>query len=349
MPGNPLENASLARNKSGYYEIKWSEYDETASRWRSRTYSCRTKDRAIAEDVMRVWLAAANQTAGLTAGSTVSDLIDVYRTGHLELDGVSASQGFALVPVERVLGNDTLGDLTQLRVAQYRKQRSRHVADGTIRRELGALRAVLNWCMKMGELPADTKLPYIALPPASQPRENYLDVAEEARLWDVASGIALGDAPFRVRRIGYFVCLALETAARSAAVEGLTWDRVDMVRGVIDFREAGKKLSKKRRVPVPVSKRLRPVLEDLFTRRDPVKPHVLGGSGSTRKSFERLREAHGFDGLTRHDLRRTWATLRAQRGVSLYDIAGVLGDNYETVAKHYAHHAPDHLRSAVDG
>lgn len=48
-----------------------------------------------------------------------------------------------------------------------------------------------------------------------------------------------------------------------------------------------------------------------------------------------------------HDLRRTWATLAARRGVALWQIAGVLGDTVEAVGAHYAHHAPDHLRGAV--
>ena len=73
----------------------------------------------------------------------------------------------------------------------------------------------------------------------------------------------------------------------------------------------------------------------------------MGRSGHTRHQFERFVEAHGFD-CTRHDLRRTWATLRAQAGVDLFAIAGVLGDTIETVTKHYAHHHPDFLRKAMD-
>ena len=49
-----------------------------------------------------------------------------------------------------------------------------------------------------------------------------------------------------------------------------------------------------------------------------------------------------------HDMRRTWATHAAQNGVSLWDIAGVLGDSPVVVANHYAHHCADHLRGAVD-
>jgi integrase len=51
---------------------------------------------------------------------------------------------------------------------------------------------------------------------------------------------------------------------------------------------------------------------------------------------------------TPHTLRHTWATLAAQAGVPLWEIAGVLGDTLATVMKTYAHHCPDHLRGAVN-
>jgi integrase len=344
-----IDDTRLAVNaKTGYYEVRWSERDPDG-RARTRTYSTRTKDRDLAEQVRATWLNAADHVAGMTLSHTVGDLIERYERGHVQLNGVSAAQLWALKPVKKYFGGDLVADVTSMRVAGYRRTRATRVQDGTIRRELGALRAVLNWAVKVGELPTGVTLPYIDLPPASQARENYLDWDEEQRLWDVASTLALdASVMFPRRRIGYFICIALETAARSAAIETLRWDRVDFARGLIDFREPGRKVSKKRRVAVPISDRLRPVLEDLFVRRDPNAPFVLGHAGKTLNPFVKFRHTHGFDGLTRHDLRRTWATLRAQQGVSMFDIAGVLGDNVETVLKHYAHHSPDHLRAAVN-
>jgi integrase len=52
--------------------------------------------------------------------------------------------------------------------------------------------------------------------------------------------------------------------------------------------------------------------------------------------------------MTPHTLRHTWATLAARAGVDLYAIAGVLGDTLSTVEKNYLHHAPDHLRGAIN-
>lgn len=352
-PSHISETRLEPNTKTGYYEIRWTERDANG-RARTRTYSCRTKDRAVAEQVRQTWLTAEGLVSTMTLSHTIAALIDKYIAGHVEMNGVGATQLWALQPIKSYFGADLVADVTQLRVAGYRQMRARKVLDGTIRRELGALRAVLAWCVKVGELPSGVALPHIDLPPPSQAKETYLSNSEEQRLWSVAEGLALDpDEMFSRRRIGYFVCIALETAARSAAIEGLTWDRVDLVRGLIDFREPGRKVSRKRRVPVPISDRLRPIMDDLFTRRDAGSKWVLGHAGKTINPFERLRTLHGFvatngQPITRHDLRRTWATLRAQRGVSLFDIAGVLGDSLETVEKHYAHHSPDFLRSAVN-
>jgi integrase len=49
-----------------------------------------------------------------------------------------------------------------------------------------------------------------------------------------------------------------------------------------------------------------------------------------------------------HTLRHTCATWMLQRGVSIFDVAGVLGTSEAVIRKTYGHHAQDHLRAAVD-
>ena len=51
--------------------------------------------------------------------------------------------------------------------------------------------------------------------------------------------------------------------------------------------------------------------------------------------------------VTPHVLRHTCATMLLQLGVSVYDVAGVLGASEDVVRRTYGHHAHDHLRSAV--
>ena len=76
---------------------------------------------------------------------------------------------------------------------------------------------------------------------------------------------------------------------------------------------------------------------------------VLPITSQERRAWRRARELAGIgEDVTPHILRHTCATWLLQRGVSIYDVAGVLGCSEAVVRKTYGHHAKDHLRGAVD-
>lgn len=333
------------RTRAGMWELRWSERDAATGRVRTRAYSCGTDNFEAAQVVRQGWLTAQVQAAGPGALVLLADVLDAYERAR-----GSRSQKWALLPVRRHFVGYAVADLTEAAGARYVAARLAAVSSGTVRREVGALSAALNWAADRRRklIPADA-VPAFDLPAEGAPRTGYLSAAEAERMFGLARDRALSALCFRERRVGYFLCLALETAAREAAIRGLTRDRVDLNVGVIDFRDPTLAVSRKRRVPVPISARLRPVIEDMLARPgDPGGRFVLGHSGAIRKSFKRFCAAHGFPGVTIHDLRRTWASLRAQWGVDMAQIAGVLGDTVETTEKHYAHLSPGYLREAVD-
>ncbi len=47
-------------------------------------------------------------------------------------------------------------------------------------------------------------------------------------------------------------------------------------------------------------------------------------------------------------LRHTAATWMAQKGVLMWEIAGLLGNTVEVVTRTYAKHSPEHLRRATE-
>lgn len=59
-----------------------------------------------------------------------------------------------------------------------------------------------------------------------------------------------------------------------------------------------------------------------------------------RKAFDGLAKRCGFEWLTFHDLRRTFASLHVSRGTSIYKVARWLGDGVEVVERHYGHLIP---------
>lgn len=342
----------LERNpRTKYYEVRWTEEktrEDGKIIRRTRTFSTRTKDRKEAEKVRHAWAKMGAQVQRAAAAGTVAGVISEYTSGYLDVESIGATQRFALKQIVKKLGGTNVTALDASVIAAYRSARTSTdgVTDGTVRRELSALSAALTWCRKNGRLPKSFDAPLISLPPESAPRLVFLSDSEERRLWALASTDE--DDAGRLSRIGRFVCLALAAPARSATIESLTWDRVHLSGGWIDYRVPGKRVTRKRQVPVPVSNRLKPILLRAFRERDIASDYVLDHPGTTIKLWQAFADKHGFSGVTRHDLRRTWASLSAMAGVSMVDIAAVLGDTLDTTIKHYAHLSPDHLRTAVN-
>ena len=187
-------------------------------------------------------------------------------------------------------------------------------------------------------------MPVFDLPPDSEPNDRWLRTEEIDRLkQEAAKGAGAGERMTRGER---FLWLGLETAARSEAIRQLTWDRVDWETKTIDFNVPGRKRTKKRRVVVPISQALWPVLRRMYEER--VNDYVLDTDSEVGRLLERIATRAGIADVTPHVLRHTAATHMARRGVPLWIIAKVLGNTLAMVERVYAKHAPDDLRAAVD-
>jgi len=61
-----------------------------------------------------------------------------------------------------------------------------------------------------------------------------------------------------------------------------------------------------------------------------------------RRPFEDYMKSQGCPWVTFHTMRRTFGSIQASKGTSIYLIASWLGDDVETTTKHYAHLIPAH-------
>lgn len=331
----------LARNAAGYYEARWSEH--TGDRWVQKRFSFRTKARDAAKAALAGFREAEADADRAENSLTADDLIDQY-LDNLDLARKSPGQKYNLAAVRRYFSDRIMSEITPDDIHQYtqfRRGKSR-VSDGTIRRELGALTATINFAVRK-KLLKQAEAPIIELPDGSEARPVYLRRGEAANLFDLSVKNIVGRTAYY--RASLFICIALETAARKHAIETLTWDRVDLDKRMIDYRVPGR-VTKKRRVPVPISQKLLSVLEG--ARQDAQTKYVLGNSGNVRKAYATFIATTPYPDIKPHDLRRTWATLAAARGVPMYQIAAVLGDTIATVEKHYAMHDPEYLKGAME-
>ena len=328
----------LGKSPAGYYEIRWTEEG------RSRRLSTGATDMAEAQQFFAGWL--HEKARDPKRPPSVKVILQSYLKEHIK-DTETRDHKIGQRMIE-MLGDTPVDALTADRMAAYCRERG--VSGPTQRRELSTLIAALNHARKQRRIDP-VLIPVIGLPDAGKPKSSSFS-DEQLELVLRLSAPKAGERASRVHR---FVWIAAETASRRAAIETLEWRQVDLKAGVIRFDdEAGGKVRKrKRRVTVPISSRL--MVRLIQWKAEATSDLVLDNSHNIyRYWIPLIAQAAKVSGnpsmidLTPHDLRRTWATLAAKAGVSMWDIAGILGDSLPVVIKHYAHHSPDYLRKAIN-
>jgi integrase len=337
---------SLRQHANGTYYIHWTEGR------RSQRVSTGAKDETEAQIYLAKWILSDREEAANEASIfTVGDLWNAYFERHVEKNAVSTR------PAESSWKNLS-GHFADLKLADVTDAAEKYVAlrlsgeigskpaaSGSVCLELRLLRAALNWCAKPKVAlikPGD--IPPFDIPPDSEPRDRWLRTDEIKALFASAAELRTGT---RLSRGERFLWLALETASRLQAIIDLTWDRVDFDTGVIHYNVPGRRKTKKRRVSVPISKTLRPVLERAFAEResDVVLDH---GSLTLWRTISVIAREAGVDGVSPHVLRHTAATHMLRRGVPIWVVAGILGNTVDMVQRVYGHHCPDGLADGVE-
>ena len=70
--------------------------------------------------------------------------------------------------------------------------------------------------------------------------------------------------------------------------------------------------------------------------------------GGLWKSFSSLAKNAGIEDFHFHDLRHTFATRLAQKGVDIYKISKLLGHASITMTQRYTHHCLESLREGIE-
>jgi integrase len=347
----------LKQHDNGIWYIHWTDGR------RSKRVSTRQEDLAKAKVFLGQWLLMGPVEAAPAAPSggadlAVSDVWDLYHKSHICKNVASqTTANFVWLNLKQHFGHSAIRNITPAMVESYVAKRSegkigRPSKDSTIRRELAALRACLNWAAHPHRnilAPAD--VPHFAMPSEGEPRDRWLTQDEMAKILDAAKPEHGPTTP--VERL---LWLALHTAARVQAILELTWDRVDFVTGVIHYDVPGRKKTKKRRAAVPMSEQLLKFMKRAW-REAPrniagklLEPRVVG-INSRHYAYKLIRSLTQKAGIAKagpNAMRHTAATHMVRNGTSIHYAARVLGNTYAVTEKHYAKHAPEGLREAVN-
>jgi integrase len=222
-------------------------------------------------------------------------------------------------------------------IRRYTLDRLSKVSPSTVNLELGYLRACLKWAVKDGLI---TQAPFIKVPPPNPPRDHWLTRDQVAALL----------RHITMPHLRLFVILAVTTAARSNAILDLTWDRVDMTRGLIDLRNPRKPETHKGRAIVPLNTTATTALSEAHRHAtcNSVIEYHSHGLLNVHHSISKLGKQIGIK-VTPHMLRHTAAVWMAEAGVPMSEISQYLGHRNTNVTERvYARYSPQYLRKAAN-
>ena len=210
----------------------------------------------------------------------------------------------------------------------------------TINRELAMLSKAFNLAVKEWEWAKDNPTSKVSRERENNARDRWLTIDEEKRLLDIS--------PERIKQI---IIFSLNTGLRLGELSGLEWSRVNILNKTIhiNITKNGEKKT------LPLNKIALGVLEKKFIvkslKNDYVFKNRIGGKvnhNSLRNLFHKLLRKAKIDNFRLHDLRHTFATRLAQKGIDIYKISKLLGHKDIKMTQRYAHHCPDSLRNGVE-
>lgn len=201
----------------------------------------------------------------------------------------------------------------------------------TVNRELALLRHLLRLAHE--EWGALAAVPRIRLGKEPEGRIRWLEPDEAGRL---LTACEKSKNPTLVK----IVTVALETGMRQGEVLGLTWERVDLSRGVLRLERT--KSGKRREVP------MRQAVYNLLAALPEPRDGRLWPARSIRTAFENAVTKAKLEDFRFHDCRHHFASWFMMRGGSLQALQKILGHATLAMTARYAHLSPDYLRSEME-
>jgi integrase len=221
-------------------------------------------------------------------------------------------------------------------------------ARATIHSELSTLRSCIKWAFDHEYI---EKRPIVWVPKKPKPRDTHLSSEEVMRLLESAIS----------HHVRILLMIALYTGARKSAIEELTWDRVDLINGTIQFEielsdddamDILDSSHKKGRAYVAIHPNLHAVLS--FAKSVAQTSHAIeyrgrGGIDTRTGIYDAVKRASlGGRYIGVHALRHTLATMAADAGADMRVIQKTLGhDDIETTRKIYAKHSAGYTLPAA--
>lgn len=284
---------------------------------------------------------------------TIADVLAIYGEEHAPTVAAPERLGYAIQALLPFWGTLKASDVKGETCRRYAKTRFRPVKGkkipvkpGTIRRELNALAAAMNYAHREGYL---LSAPLVTLPEKPETHQRALTRDEVAKL--IRSARTRGQT-----HVARFILICIYTGTRKVAALGLRlsgpstvggW--FDLDAGVLYRRGTVERSTAKRRTPAKLPRQLL-----AHARRWQVMGQTWAvewrGSrvADVQTAWEGVVTDAGLDWRpTPHTLKHTAITWAIQRGASITDAAAFFGTSAETIERVYWHHSPHFQKGAV--
>lgn len=280
---------------------------------------------------------------------TVSDLLDRYEEDILPGKKSARDQSQQLEVWRELIGHESLLTLSPATLMEARtklsKRKNRYgklVSNSTVNRYLAALSHVLTV--------AETTYSWIAqnpmkkVPKLKEPQGRVRALCEEEIAQLLSACKETGNAVLEL-----VVLIALTSGMRKGEVLGLRWDDILFEKGLAIIQDP-KNGERRSAILLPV------VVEELKKRKEAITspeglifPNRKGtGPVDLKKPWARAVNKANLKDFRFHDLRHTAATLIANGGGSVPQIATVLGHKSFRMASRYAHLTENHTRELLE-
>ena len=266
---------------------------------------------------------------------TLQQLADAFLD---QFQGAPASKSwlrYYLIKPTDTFGNDPLGELNALAIAQWRVKMLEATRHGAHRALRQVLASAVRWQWIERNAALDVKNPL-------HPRAEFVPFES----WDDV------DAVGRACPFGPVAIFCVSTGVRPEEAFGADWMDLDPAAGVFTIRRAyakGKlktyaKTARPRR-RVPIRRKVIAALETIPGRKGTVLPALGGGqidinNWRSRKWTPALKAA-GVEHRRIYDMRHTFATWSLAAGMSIFTLARRMGTSVPVIDATYGHLAID--------
>jgi integrase len=273
---------------------------------------------------------------------TFKDMMEKFIQEHAPKvsDNMQKSYASSLKHLATFWGNSKLSDIKPKLISEYKVLRkNKGIKPATINRELAMLSKAFNLAVKEWEWVKDNPVSRVPKEKEDNERDRWLNAEDEKGLLENS-----------LSWLKDIIIFDLNTGLRQDELLSLQWSRVDLFRKIIIIQES--KNGKPRTIP------LNQIALDILMEKSKIRnlknDLVFLSNMSTKIDRHNLRRAFnialnktGIQKFHFHDLRHTFATRLAQRGIDIYKISKLLGHQDIRMTQRYSHHCPDSLRDGV--